>query len=621
MIHPAPVASPNGLPAPGGVAIFDSSGRLTECSAEFAQLLGERPAKLLGRAYEELPLPSGNRPLSLVREAQQTGKTAFQDVSVGEAFVRFSAQPLLAREGSAPHVAVTLMTLEQEQAPPERSRKLEMELAKFHLYFENLPMIFWSNQPDGALDYLNRQWYAFTGLALGRKDPGSWVEVVHPEDLPELGRLWSRAMESGESYEIDARFRRHDGAWIWHRVRCLAMRNAEGRILGWFGCSVDIQESKVATARAEEERRKAEQMRAALDSFFDAVPAGMALFDEKLRYTRINPALAEINGLSVEEHLGHTPRELFPQLDPHPQDLFQRVLSTGETITFESTGKTMASDEMATWLACTAPVRAPDGRRLGVVIVILDISQRKRAEAERDRLITALERSNKELDQFAYVASHDLKAPLRGINNLAQWIQDDLKSAMTQEVREQMQMLMGRVHRMEALIDGILTYSRAGRVREQPESIDVGALLNETIELLSPTLPASIQVETRMPVVHTERVPLQQVFLNFISNALKHAMRPDVIVKVRSSEQDDAWEFSIADNGPGIAPEYHERIWGIFQTLRARDEVEGTGIGLSVVKKIVESRGGSVRVESAPGQGATFFFTWPKSNPKRLLGV
>jgi signal transduction histidine kinase len=111
-------------------------------------------------------------------------------------------------------------------------------------------------------------------------------------------------------------------------------------------------------------------------------------------------------------------------------------------------------------------------------------------------------------------------------------------------------------------------------------------------------------------------VPLQQIFLNLLGNALKHAMRPDALVRVRCSETGDGWEFSIADNGPGIAPEYHERIWGIFQTLKARDEVEGTGIGLSVVKKIVEARGGTVRVESAAGQGATFFFTWPKSTPK-----
>ncbi|KFE71962.1 two-component sensor histidine kinase [Hyalangium minutum] len=617
MTLPAALSPPSGLPAQEGMAIFDASGRLTECSAEFAQLLGENPQKLLGRAYEELPLSSGSPAPALIRQARETGRAASQNLVVRDTLLRVSAQPLLAREGGAPQVAVTLLALAQEQAPRERMQQLETDLARFRSLFENLPLIFWTVQQDGTPDYINWFWFAFTGLSPGQADGEAWKKVTHPEDLPEFVRRWGHSLATGEPCELECRFRRHDGAWIWHRVRAFPLRDAEGRILSWIGCSTDIQESRNAVERAEEERRKAEQVRAALDTFFDAVPAGMALFDENLRYTRINRPLAEMNGLSVEAHIGHTPRELFPNLSPHPEDLFRQVLTTGETVTFESTGNSQASGEEGTWLACTAPVCAPDGHRLGVVIVILDISHRKRAEAERDRLIAALERSNKELDQFAYVASHDLKAPLRGITNLAQWIGDDLKDIMPDETRGQMRLLTGRVHRMEALINGILDYSRAGRVRDKPESVDVGALLNETIELLSPAPPASIQVETRMPVLHCERVPFQQIFLNLISNALKHAMRPDALVRVRCSETANGWEFAVADNGPGIAPEYHERIWGIFQTLRARDQVEGTGIGLSVVKKIVEARGGSVRVESAEGQGATFFFTWPTSTPKK----
>jgi PAS domain S-box-containing protein len=617
MIPPAALSSPSSLPAHEGMAIFDSSGRLAECSAEFAQLLGEKPQQLLGRAYEEIPLSSGSPALSLVRQAQETGRPASQSLTVGQVLLRVSVQPLLTREGSLPHVAVTLMALESDAALRERMRQLEAELSQLRSLFENLPLIFWALRADGTPDYLNRFWYTFTGLSPRQSSPEVWQKVIHPDDLPGFLQIWSRSQANGEPYELQCRFRRHDAIWLWHHIRGFPLRDAEGRILSWLGCSINIHESWIAVERAEDERRKSEQVRAALDTFFDAVPAGMALFDDKLRYLRINRTLAEINGLSVEAHVGYTTRELFPELNPHPEGLLRQVLTTGETITFESTGKTPASDEANTWIACTAPVRTPAGLPLGVATVILDISQRKRAEAERDRLIAALERSNRELDQFAYVASHDLKAPLRGINNLAQWIEDDLKDVMTDETRGHMRMLTGRVHRLEALINGVLDYSRAGRVHEQPESIDVGALLTETIEMLSPTPPASIQVETRMPLLHAERVPLQQVFLNLMSNALKHSVRKDALVRVRCSEKGDDWEFSVADNGPGISPEYHERIWGIFQTLRARDEVEGTGIGLSVVKKIVETRGGSVRVESAEGQGATFFFTWPKSAPKK----
>lgn len=232
---------------------------------------------------------------------------------------------------------------------------------------------------------------------------------------------------------------------------------------------------------------------------------------------------------------------------------------------------------------------------------------------DAQRLIAQLDRSNKELDQFAYVASHDLKAPLRGISNLSQWIEEDLGEAVTPNARQQLALLRNRVQRMEGLINGILDYSRAGRVRGKPERVDVGGLLAECLELLAVPQTATIDVAEGMPSLVTERVPLQQVFLNLLGNGLKHAKRedPHVTVSVREAEQD--FLFSISDNGPGIAPEFHDRIWGIFQTLEPRDTVEGTGVGLSIVKKIVESRGGRVELRSAEGAGAIFSFTWPRA--------
>jgi signal transduction histidine kinase/FixJ family two-component response regulator len=231
---------------------------------------------------------------------------------------------------------------------------------------------------------------------------------------------------------------------------------------------------------------------------------------------------------------------------------------------------------------------------------------------DAQKLIRALERSNAELDQFAYVASHDLKAPLRGIANLAQWLEEDMGEAITEPAREQLDLLKSRVHRMEGLINGILDYSRAGRMHANPEPVHVGRLVAEVVELLAPA-DGTVRVGEDMPVVVTERVPLQQVFMNLIGNALKHAKRGDPSVQVDAREEGWWHQFSITDNGPGIAREFHDKIWAIFQTLEPRDVVEGTGIGLSVVKKIVEGKGGRVWVESVPGAGATFRFTWPKT--------
>jgi len=252
------------------------------------------------------------------------------------------------------------------------------------------------------------------------------------------------------------------------------------------------------------------------------------------------------------------------------------------------------------------------GETVGAVVTFSDITHRRAAEQERERLITALARSNTELDQFAYVASHDLKAPLRGIANLSQWIEEDL-GEVAPEVHEKMRLMRGRVHRLEALIDGILQYSRAGRTRSGAERVDVGAMLHEVVELLAPPAEVTITIDPDMPTVVTERTPLQQVFMNLIGNAIKYNQRPGATIQVSAGDAGRFYAFSITDNGPGIAPEYHERIFGIFQTLESRDKVEGTGIGLSVVKKTVELRGGRVTVRSASDEGATFTFEWPKT--------
>ncbi len=231
--------------------------------------------------------------------------------------------------------------------------------------------------------------------------------------------------------------------------------------------------------------------------------------------------------------------------------------------------------------------------------------------SEARELIAALEKSNSELDQFAYVASHDLKAPLRGIANLSQWIEDDLGDNMSAQTREHMHLLRGRVLRLENLIGGILAYSRAGRERDpKPVNVEMGSLAREVWELLAPPSTASIEVG-ELPRVSGVRAQLQQILLNLMSNAIKYNPERELRITVSAERDGDWWKFAVADDGVGIAPEFHDRIWGLFQTLERRDKVESTGIGLSVVRKIVESHRGTAWVESQPGSGATFYFTWP----------
>ena len=229
---------------------------------------------------------------------------------------------------------------------------------------------------------------------------------------------------------------------------------------------------------------------------------------------------------------------------------------------------------------------------------------------EARNLIAALENTNRELDQFAYVASHDLKAPLRGIANLSQWIEDDLGDRMDDQTRTHIQLLRGRVVRLENLIGGILAYSRAGRDTTEHARVDVAALVGEVWELLAPPATARLEIAAPLPHLTASRIQLQQILMNLIGNAIKHNANRGLRIVVAAQRAGRRWELSVADDGVGVAPEFADKIWGLFQTLERRDKLESTGIGLSVVRKIVESHGGRAWVDANPGGGATFRFTW-----------
>jgi len=232
--------------------------------------------------------------------------------------------------------------------------------------------------------------------------------------------------------------------------------------------------------------------------------------------------------------------------------------------------------------------------------------------AERKSVAIELQAVNSELTDFAYVVSHDLKAPLRGVSQLAGWIAEDYADVIDEEGRNQIRLLLGRVGRMHRLIDAVLQYSKAGRIREKVTTVDLAALMEEIIDELSPPDSIRIIVENCRQTIAAERTRLKQVIQNLADNAVKYMDKNKGLVKIDCAGEGMHWKFSVSDNGPGIAQKYHEKIFHIFQTLSPRDETESTGVGLSLVKKIVDTIGGRVWLESQEGKGSTFYFTWPK---------
>jgi signal transduction histidine kinase len=253
-------------------------------------------------------------------------------------------------------------------------------------------------------------------------------------------------------------------------------------------------------------------------------------------------------------------------------------------------------------------------------IVIQKITESRNMLAEKNRQLeeytTSLEKKNAELDKFASIVSHDLKAPLRAIGNLTGWIEEDAGESFAPDVRENFNTIKGRVRRMEDLINAILEYSKADRKKGDDVAIDTTDLLKDIVEFNGKPANCTVAIQEKMPRIISDKIKMQQVFSNLVNNAIKYNDKDKIEIKVSARETKDHYEFSVADNGPGIEEQYHEKIFVIFQTLNRRDDVESTGVGLAIVKKIIDEQEGKIWVESEPGKGANFKFILPKHKRK-----
>jgi len=330
-------------------------------------------------------------------------------------------------------------------------------------------------------------------------------------------------------------------------------------------------------------------------------------------------------GYSAEEAIGKPITELlFPPELKHQEDMLLAQVRAGMVIKHFETVRRRKDGHLINVSITLSPIKDAAGNTVGISAIKRDITDAietakilSKRKLELERSNHELERSNKELETFAYVASHDLKSPLRGIAQLSTWIEEDLANNEHSAVLGHTALLRNRIQRMEKLLDDLLIFYRAGKSEGNLMTVNVNQMINEIFEIQNNKPGLHIELINELPTLNTLSTPLELVIRNLLSNAIKHHDKQEGVIQVSSRDVDSEYvEFSVSDDGPGIPEKFHHRIFGMFQTLKPRDELEGSGMGLALIKKIIDTYGGSVTLKSE-GRGACFSFSWPKNIRRR----
>ncbi|MFC1793429.1 PAS domain S-box protein [Planctomycetota bacterium] len=390
----------------------------------------------------------------------------------------------------------------------------------------------------------------------------------------------------------------------------------EKKIIGILASAMRVEEERrQAKEELRQSQKAAEQALQTGELILDTMPVGVIVVDKDKTIRRVNKTALMMMGCdSPQEIIGHTcHNKICPaEVDNCPVIDLGNSVDNSEKVLLNREGRNIPI------LKTVLPITL-EGEEV-LLEAFVDITDRRQAEQELEKLnkdlesaVWELRRANKELQEFAYITAHDLKTPLRGIGTLADWLSTDYADKFDEQGKKQVTLLVEKAKQMSALIDGIMQYSKLGHTSPQKRQVDLNTLLSDIIDGIEPPENIEITIENDLPTLICDKTQIMQVFQNLLSNAVKYMDKPEGQIKVGCVEQDGFWKFSIADNGPGIDEKYLKKIFKIFQMLSPQSRADSTGIGLSIVKKIVELNAGIVWVESELGQGSTFFFTVPKS--------
>ena len=515
------------------------------------------------------------------------------------------------------------------------SRKQAEEVLKqneqrFRTMADAMPQLAWIAQADGGIHWYNRRWYDYTGTTPDQMDGWGWQSVHEPAALPRVLERWQACIATGEAFDMTFPLRGADGMFRPFLTRGVPMKDEQGNVLQWFGTNTDVTEQK----RAEEALKKAH------DELETRVQERTAeLRDSQQRFTSMlegvrdyaiiflnpdgcvntwNKGAEHIIGYLADEIVGQSFSRFYLPEDIAADKPGQELRTAMAEGRYEEENWRIHKDGSRFWASVVlTALRDADGKVNGFVKITRDLTARKQADAEIRSYAADLQRSNRELEHFAYVASHDLQEPLRTVGSFSELLAKRYHGKLDGDADEFITFIVDGAKRMQTLINDLLAFSRVGSRGQPFTRVKSEEILQTARKNLDVSIAESAAIITHdlLPELVADRGQLTQLMQNLLGNAIKFK-RPGVAprIHVSATHQDGAWQLSVRDNGIGILPEYFERIFILFQRLHGRDEYPGTGIGLAICMKIAERHGGRMWVESEPESGSIFHFTIPDTN-------
>lgn len=492
-------------------------------------------------------------------------------------------------------------------------KKAEDDLKKseenFRTLADNISQLAWMADSRGWIFWYNKRWYDYTGTTLEEMQGWGWKKVHHPDHVEKVTDKFKLAVESGERWEDTFPLKGKDGSYRWFLSRALPIKENNGEVKLWFGTNTDITEMKEAEeAKFESEAKLLEAQRLAhMCSFYFDFEKN--IFDWTEEFWNIYELDVRKKYLSINEMMSL----VYPEDRTYVAETVKNAID-GKQGSLEMEYRILTGKGNLKYVNYRGKLfYNAEGRHIVRFGTIIDVTQSKLYEKELKRTLDELRRSNQELEQFAYVASHDLQEPIRMVSTYTSMLEKQLKDKLDDKSKQYMFFLTDGAKRMHNLINDLLAYSRVSSKSQPNVPVDLKNLMDEVLRDLNLIITESGAEITfnKLPVIKADPSQLRLVFQNLIQNAVRFRGEEKPLIRIKAERKSNEWLFTIRDNGLGIDPEYHDRIFVIFQRLYEKEKYPGTGIGLSICKKIIERYGGRIWVESALGKGSAFYFTLP----------